>query len=260
MLIYFLLQTAFITSIIILSLWIISMIIKDVSIIDTAFAPIIFIITILSIYLSPAASIFKYIIFIIIFIWTVRLTLLMLQRKLGHGEDSRYTKLREWKQPGLNFNIFALWQVFIKQGIVIWLVTLPIQFLLFTSTTLTLNIFNIFGLIVIAAGFFWECVADIQLNQFKRNNTSKKTFLQSGLWSLSRHPNYFGEIMFWWGIYTFSIVNSLALISIVGPIVFSYLIINVTGVKTMDKRMSQNYDGYSEYINSSNSLIPKIFS
>ena len=130
----------------------------------------------------------------------------------------------------------------------------------YNETKVNLNIFNIFGLIVIAVGFFWECVADIQLNQFKRNNTSKKTFLQSGLWSLSRHPNYFGEIMFWWGIYTFSIVNSLALISIVGPIVFSYLIINVTGVKTMDKRMSQNYDGYSEYINSSNSLIPKIFS
>lgn len=189
----------------------------------------------------------------------MRLTFLMIQRKIGHGEDARYTKLREWKKAGFSFNIFAFRQVFLKQGIVIWFVTLPIQFLLFTSTTPNLNILNFLGLVIIIIGFFWEMIADIQLNRFKKEKTNQNTFLKSGLWSLSRHPNYFGEILFWWGIFIFSIVNFDSFLSIIGPIIYSYLIINVTGVKTMDKRMSQNYDGYSDYIKNSNSLIPKIF-
>ena len=160
------------------------------------------------------------------------------------------------KKPGLSFNVTFM-AGFIKQGIVIWLVTLPIQFLLL-QVQLSLNIFNIIGLIIISVGFFWECVADIQLNKFKRNKVNQKTF-QSGLWSLSRHPNYFGEIMFWWGIYIFY-SKLFNLNFYYWPDSFSYLIINVTGVKTMDKRMSQNYNGYSEYIKSSNSIIPRIFS
>lgn len=256
---YLLLQTAFLTSTIIISLWIISIFIKDVSIIDTAFATIILIITSLSLFLSSAPFLLKLTIFTIIFIWSIRLTTLMIQRKIGHGEDPRYTKLREWKNPGFSFNIFALRQVFLKQGIVIWLVTLPIQFLLFTSTTPNLNILNFLGLLIIIIGFFWEMIADIQLNRFKKDETNQKTFLKSGLWSLSRHPNYFGEILFWWGIFIFSIVNYISFSSVIGPMIYSYLIINVTGVKTMDKRMSQNYDGYSDYIKNSNSLIPKIF-
>jgi steroid 5-alpha reductase family enzyme len=131
--------------------------------------------------------------------------------------------------------------------------------LLFTSTTPNLNILNFLGLVIIIIGFFWEMIADIQLNRFKKEKTNQNTFLKSGLWSLSRHPNYFGEILFWWGIFIFSIVNFDSFFSIIGPIIYSYLIINVTGVKTMDKRMSQNYDGYSDYIKNSNSLIPKIF-
>ena len=94
-----------------------------------------------------------------------------------------------------------LWQVFIKQGIVIWLVTLPIQFLLFTSTTSNLNIFNIIGLIIISVGFLWECVADIQLNKFKRDKVNQKTFPSKWFMVIEQAPKLFGEIMFWESIY-----------------------------------------------------------
>ena len=106
-------------------------------------------------------------------------------------------------------------------------------------------------------GFLWEVIGDNQLNNFKKDINNKNKFLKNGLWALSRHPNYFGEIVFWWGVFIFSILGLVSLISIIGPIVFTYLLVNVTGVKTMDKRMAKNYEGYSEYIKKTNSIIPK---
>jgi len=252
-------QTLIVTAIIILLLWLYSILINDVSIIDTAFAPLILVITSVSVYLSNSSLVFKSLIFFIIFTWSLRLTILMLQRKIGHGEDERYTKLREWKKPGISINLFALKQVFILQGIVIWSVTLPIQFSLAIFKTNEFNIFNNIGLIIIILGFCWEAIGDYQLNEFKKDPFNKDKFLKDGLWSLSRHPNYFGEILFWWGIFIFSVVNYASLFAVLGPVIFTYLIINVTGVRTLDKRMAKNYKGYQDYINSTNSIIPKFF-
>tara|TARA_B100000767_G_scaffold232435_1_gene224303 strand:+ start:7135 stop:7920 length:786 start_codon:yes stop_codon:yes gene_type:complete len=243
----------------ILVLWIISILIKDISIIDTAFAPIILLITLLSIFLSNAPIMTKGIIFFSVSIWSIRLTYLMLKRKIGHGEDVRYTKLRDWKKPGLSLNLFTLRQVYFLQGIVIWCVTLPIQFVLSTDENATISLINQIGLAIIVIGFLWEVISDNQLDNFKKNSTQDKVFLKTGLWAYSRHPNYFGEVFFWWGIYIFSVSNYFALISIIGPLVFTYLIFNVTGVKTMDKRMSKNYPGYKDYIDRTNAMIPKIY-
>ena len=244
----------------ILILWIISILIKDISIIDTAFAPIILLITLLAIFLSNAPIIIKSIIFTSVSIWSIRLTYLMLQRKIGHGEDARYTKLRDWKKPGLNLNLFTLRQVYFLQGVVIWCVTLPIQFVLSVDKNAVISLINQIGLVIIVIGFIWEVISDIQLNNFKNNPIQTKDFLKTGLWAYSRHPNYFGEVVFWWGIYIFSISNYFSLISIIGPVVFTYLIFNITGVKTMDKRMSKNYPGYKDHIDSTNAMIPKILS
>lgn len=252
-------QTIIFTLIIILVLWLYSILINDVSIIDTAFAPLVLFITLASIYFSNSSLALKSIIFSIVCIWSLRLTLLMLKRKIGHGEDVRYTKLREWKKPGISFNLFSLKQVFLLQGIVIWCVTLPIQFMLSIPDSLEFSNLNKIGLLLITVGFFWEAISDYQLNSFKKDLANKNKFLKSGLWSLSRHPNYFGEILFWWGIFVFSIVNYFSLLAVLGPLVFTYLIINVTGVKTLDKRMAKNYDGYSAYIDNTNPILPKFF-
>ena len=254
-----LMSTFFFFSFFILILWIISILIKDISIIDTAFAPIILLITLLAIFLSNAPIIIKSIIFTSVSIWSIRLTYLMLQRKIGHGEDARYTKLRDWKKPGLNLNLFTLRQVYFLQGVVIWCVTLPIQFVLSVDKNAVISLINQIGLVIIVIGFIWEVISDIQLNNFKNNPIQTKDFLKTGLWAYSRHPNYFGEVVFWWGIYIFSISNYFSLISIIGPVVFTYLIFNITGVKTMDKRMSKNYPGYKDHINSTNAMIPKIY-
>ena len=243
----------------ILILWIISILIKDISIIDTAFAPIILLITLLAIFLSNAPIIIKSIIFTSVSIWSIRLTYLKKKKKIGHGEDARYTKLRDWKKPGLNLNLFTLRQVYFLQGVVIWCVTLPIQFVLSVDKNAVISLINQIGLVIIVIGFIWEVISDIQLNNFKNNPIQTKDFLKTGLWAYSRHPNYFGEVVFWWGIYIFSISNYFSLISIIGPVVFTYLIFNITGVKTMDKRMSKNYPGYKDHINSTNAMIPKIY-
>ena len=104
----------------------------------------------------------------------------MLLRKIGHGEDVRYTKLREWKKPGLSFNLFALRQVFLLQGIVIWFVTLPIQMVLSNPESINLNYINFVGLVIVIIGFLWEVIADYQLDEFKKTPPQTKDFLRSG--------------------------------------------------------------------------------
>ena len=260
MIINMLISTLILTSGCIIILWVISILIKDISIIDTAFAPIILVVSLQAIYLSDSNYTIKAILFSAIALWSMRLTYVMLQRKLGHGEDVRYTKLREWKKPGLSLNIFVLKQVFLLQGIVIWCVTLPIQFILSSSAPTDLNYINFVGLVVICIGFLWELISDYQLDRFKKTSPNPTDFLRAGLWSYSRHPNYFGEIFFWWGVFIFSIVNLFSLVSVVGPILFTYLIINITGVRTMDKRMGKKYSGYTEYMQTTNAIIPKLFS
>ncbi len=253
-------NTFILTTFCILALWIFSILIKDISIIDTAFAPIILLITLLSIVLSDAQNLTKGIIFFSVAIWSIRLTYLMLKRKIGHGEDVRYTKLRDWKKPGLNLNLFVLKQVYLLQGIVIWCVTLPIQFVLSGDVEDNISPINLIGLTIMLIGFLWEVISDNQLDNFKNNSPQSKDFLKTGLWAYSRHPNYFGEVFFWWGIFIFSLSTYFSLIAIIGPILFTYLIFNVTGVKTMDKRMSKNYPGYKDHIDSTNAMIPKILS
>ena len=245
------------TFLVIISLWLFSIWIKDISIIDAAFAPIIISLAILICLISQSSYQEKLLYLIPISIWGIRLSYLMLKRKLGHGEDPRYTLLRSWKQPGLEFNLFSLRKVFLLQGSVIWIMTLPMQVGINYLDLGALNFINYFGISMLLIGFLWEAIADYQLEKFKSISENHGKILQSGLWKLSRHPNYFGEIVFWWGLFFVSLSEISILLTIIGPMIYTYLIINVTGVRTMDKKMSKKYNRYPDYIKKTNSLIPK---
>jgi steroid 5-alpha reductase family enzyme len=105
-------------------------------------------------------------------------------------------------------------------------------------------------------GFVFETVADLQLTRFRAEPASKGTILRSGLWRYSRHPNYFGELCVWWGLFLIACDVPPGLLTIIGPVLYTYLIVNVTGQATLDKKLARERPGYKEYMESTSGMIP----
>lgn len=240
----------------VLVLWAISILIRDVSIIDMFFAVILMAITTACLLLSPAIGQRKWLVAGMVGAWGIRITFHLVRRNWGHGEDPRYTKLRSWVPEGKSFHLLALRQVFLLQGIVVWFVALPVQLALGQPEPALLGWLAWAGAALWAVGFLVEWIADEQLRSFKADPAKRGTVLQSGLWRYSRHPNYFGELCVWWGIFLVACEVSFGWLTIIGPIVYSYLVVNITGQRTLDKKLAREKPGYREYMERTSGLVP----
>ena len=237
-------------------LWLISIKIRDVSIIDMAFAVILFAITLNSYFLGQGVEERKQLLVVLVGLWMVRITVHLVRRNWGHGEDVRYSKLRTWVNDDRAFVWLSLRKVFLLQGVVLWFAALPVQFASVVQSPIQYGWIAYLGVFVWLVGLFFETVADIQLTRFRADPSIKGTVLNTGLWRYSRHPNYFGELCVWWGLFLIACDHPLGIITIVGPIAYSYLILNVTGQATLDKKLSRERPGYKEYMQSTSGIIP----
>jgi steroid 5-alpha reductase family enzyme len=240
----------------VLVLWLISIVIRDVSIIDMFFGIILFAITVNSFLLSDGVLIRKQLLVLLVGIWMIRITVHLVVRNWGHGEDPRYSKLRTWVNDDRAFVWLSLRKVFLLQGIVLWFATLPVQFAQVLVSPTELGWLAYLGVAVWLVGMIFETVADIQLTRFRADPTTNGTVLKTGLWRYSRHPNYFGELCVWWGLFIIACENPLGVITIIGPILYSYLIVNITGQATLDKKLARERPGYKEYMQSTSGMIP----
>lgn len=209
-------------------------------------------------YPSPFQWNYYLIIFnVLVWIWGLRLAVYLFIRNWSKPEDFRYAQWRvEWKaQLGSLWWARALLQVFVLQGFLMWVISIPIWW---THAHLGAEVLDL--PFVIGAGFscfgiLYEAIADFQKYQFKKQNTPSGSFIQSGLWKFSRHPNYFGEICAWWGIGIMGAALSQHLLPLFGPVVISYLLIKVSGVPMLEKKQAQNPE-YLEYSKHTPALIP----
>ena len=187
----------------------------------------------------------------IVTIWGFRLGLYIFLRARKKGEDWRYVQMRKhWGQQQM---IKAYFRVFLLQGFFMYIIALP---LIENDTPTHLGILQIIGLILWLIGFLWESIADWQLFVFKKDAKNKGKLMTTGLWGYSRHPNYFGEIVLWWGIYICILPNSLWWLTIISPITITWLLTKISGVPMLEKKYKNNVE-YQAYIKSTNSLIPK---
>ncbi len=240
----------------VLILWMISIPLRDVSIIDMAFAVILFLVTTTSYTLGEIPSGRKQFILALVGIWALRITWHLVRRNWGHGEDARYSKLRSWVDDDRAFVWLSLRKVFLLQGIVLWLVSLPVQAAMFLDTPLELGWIGYVGAFICGAGIVLEAIADNQLTRFRAEPLNAGTVLKSGLWRYSRHPNYFGELCVWWGLFVIACENPLGYYTIIGPIAYTYLIVKVTGQRTLDKKLAREKPDYAAYMQATNGLIP----
>ncbi|MCB9813281.1 MAG: DUF1295 domain-containing protein [Pseudomonadales bacterium] len=162
----------------------------------------------------------------LITIWGIRLATHIYQRNKNKKEDPRYKKLRK--------NSYL--KVFLIQGIFMWLISLPI-----TNSIGVLSWFNLIGIAIWSLGFYFESRADNELKTFINNKNNRGKILQTGLWALSRHPNYFGEVTIWWGIWFLNFNSNWW--TIIGPLTITFLILKVSGIPLIEKR----YEGNKEY-------------
>ena len=195
----------------------------------------------------------RWLITLFVTIYGARLALFLYYRNRGKEEDWRYANWRkEWGKYALLRSYF---QVFILQGFFLFIISLSIQTPQFPLDSLDIKIYV--GILIFLVGFVFESVSDYQLLRFKRSNPPKNEIMRSGLWKYSRHPNYFGEILIWWGLFLISSAYGRWYIAILSPITISCLLIRVSGVPMLEEKYKNN-PAYQEYIRTTNALIPNI--
>jgi steroid 5-alpha reductase family enzyme len=174
---------------------------------------------------------------VLVTIWGLRLAWHIYLRNKGKTEDYRYLAWR--KQWGDWFYFRSYFQVYILQGLFLFLIILPVLFIN-KNVSQGINIVDIIGVLIWLVGFFFEVVGDMQLSRFIKNPLNKGKIMQSGLWKYTRHPNYFGEVTGWWGIWLIAFSVSDGWISIIGPLTITILILKVSGIPLLEKKMEEN--------------------
>lgn len=196
---------------------------------------------------------------IVIGIWGLRLSGYIAWRNVGHGEDYRYREMRE--RNGSRFVWSSLWRVFGLQGAVMWIVSLPIQTpLAWPAQTEPSGIIVGIGMVVWGIGQFFEAVGDYQLARFKSRPENKGRVMNRGLWRYTRHPNYFGDFMVWWGVWIISMSLSdwrSTWWSILSPALMSFLIVWVSGVALLEKSLKSRSPEYLDYIQRTSAFFPR---
>lgn len=240
----------------VLLLWRIGIRIRDISIIDMFWGAGFGLISLLLLVVNRPTGLYPLALIGMPLIWSLRYTIFILQRNWGHGEDARYTKLRAWKETDEAFNRFALTHVFLLQGHVMVVVALPYVVAVSLSGPPALPVLIWIGGAVWLAGLLVEALADAQLKAFRADPQNKGQILDAGLWRYSRHPNYFGDALMWWGVFIAACANPWAIPTVIGPAMMSHFLINVTGMATLDKKMAREKPGYAAYMARTSGFVP----
>lgn len=189
---------------------------------------------------------------ILVTIWGVRLAWHIYMRNRGKQEDNRYAVWR--KEWGKWFYVRSYVQVYLLQGIFMFLIVLPVLYIN-RGTGGSLGVFDLVGIVVWITGFYFESTGDAQLAWFIRDPLHKGKILQSGLWKYTRHPNYFGEVTQWWGIFCIALVIPNGIYTIIGPLTITCLILFVSGIPLLEKKYEGRAD-FEEYKKRTSVFLP----
>ena len=232
-------------------IWIISLLKKDAGIMDIFWGLGFVVVGYFYLSADYSNAFQPLLLYALVLLWGLRLTLHIGVRNLGEAEDARYANWR--KQFGEKWWWLSYLRVFILQGTVMWIVSLPLLVGLQDKSQLT--IIDLAGILFFTVGFLVETMGDWQLRQFKKDPANKGKVLNTGLWGLTRHPNYFGEALLWWGLTLIAIELSTMWI-LISPVIMTWLLIKVSGVAMLDDLLRKTKPDYAEYIENTNAFFP----
>jgi steroid 5-alpha reductase family enzyme len=236
-----------------MNLWfLIALLKKRNDIADTAWGLGFMIVAWISLLIGNSPTWISVLVNILVSIWGLRLAWHVYLRNRNKPEDFRYLAWR--KEWGKWFLIRSYLQVFILQGLFLFMISIPVVFINLNAP-LALNIFVLLGLIVWLIGFYFEVVGDWQLANFIKDPKNKGKLMMEGLWRYTRHPNYFGEVTLWWGIFLTTLMLPNAIFTIIGPLTITILILFVSGVPLLERKYANRSD-FKEYMKRTSKFFP----
>tara|TARA_X000000368_G_scaffold90908_1_gene69418 strand:+ start:1215 stop:1985 length:771 start_codon:yes stop_codon:yes gene_type:complete len=231
-------------------LWIYSQYSKKADIIDTYWGPSFFFVCTILLLNENNFTLINIITSFIVFAWSSRLMIYLHMRNHKKSEDIRYVKIKK-KYGNLGMYLIS----YITQVILIAIVSLPLQVLFVSDLDVKINFISIIGIIISITGIIIESLADSQLTKFKSDNSNDGKVMNKGLWNYSRHPNYFGDSLFWWGIFIISYGVTFNFYVIIAPIAMTYFLLKVSGVSMLENQIKDKKEGYEDYIKTTSSFV-----
>lgn len=235
-------------------LWLVSLILKNASIVDIFWGTGFVVVAWASFFLTPDGFLpRKQLLLLLVTLWGLRLSTHILLRNWGKPEDFRYQAWR--KQNGASWWWRSFFKVFFLQGVLMWIISTPLLAAQLRPLPDRLIWLDFLAVLVWLIGFFFEAVGDYQLTRFRANPANKGQVLQTGVWRYTRHPNYFGDATQWWAYFLIALAAG-GWWTIFSPIIMTTLLLRVSGVALLEKSLAVEKPGYKEYIEKTSAFIP----
>jgi steroid 5-alpha reductase family enzyme len=248
------LASAIAIAVLMFATWVVSVVIKNASIVDIVWGSGFVVVAWVSYAVADGDDTRRLVIALMVTLWGLRLAGYLAKRNIGHGEDYRYRAMR--KHWGARFPIVSLVTVFLLQGVLMWVVSIGVQ-LGQVPATPSFGPIGTMGILVWMVGLAFEAVGDLQLSRFKADPANAGKVMDKGLWSLTRHPNYFGDSLVWWGIAIVAAESGLGAWGFLGAAVMNFLLVRVSGVALLEKSLSKRKEGYADYVARTSAFLPR---
>lgn len=232
-------------------MWLLSVKLRDVSIVDSAWSIFFLLFALVFAWRQGDRSVGTLAMLALVAAWALRLSIYITWRNHGHGEDRRYQAIRARNQP--NFAFKSLYLVFLLQAVLAFVIAMPLLPALNGANDA--NLVTWLGMAVAAFGLLFETIGDAQMARFKADPDSAGQVMDRGLWRYTRHPNYFGESVFWWGVWIASASLGGAW-TVFSPLLMTFLLLRVSGVPLLEADLKQRRPAYAEYLRTTSSFVP----
>ena len=234
-----------------IAFWVFSLVRNDVSIVDSLWSLMFLLMLGVCMSVADIAEPRAWLILLMVAIWAIRLSAFIGIRNHGEPEDHRYQTIRKNNEP--NFRFKSLYIVFGLQAVLAGFIALPLLFA--ASGTTALGWLDYAGVMLWCIGMYFEVVGDHQLKKFSGDSANKGKVLDTGLWALTRHPNYFGEFTLWWGYYCLALAAG-GWWTIVAPLLMTVLLLKVSGVALLESSIRERRPAYAKYVKNTNAFFP----
>jgi steroid 5-alpha reductase family enzyme len=233
-------------------LWLLSVRLRDASIVDIFWGPLFLVLAVLYVALRPEGFAPRQLLVLgLVAIWSVRLGTHIAARHAGKAEDERYARWR--REHGSSWPMRSLFQVFWLQSFLAWLISAPL--LVAIGSPDGWGWLDVVGIGAWCIGFAFEAIGDYQLTAFTRDPANRGRTMRSGLWRFSRHPNYFGDAAQWWAFWLIA-ASAGGWWTVFSPLLMTFLLVRVSGVGLLERTIADRREGYAEYMASTSAFVP----
>jgi len=248
------LWSAIAIGVLMLGTWAVSVAIRNASIVDIVWGFGFVVVAWTSRIVADGDDGRQWVLTVLVTVWGLRLAGYLWWRNTGHGEDFRYRSMR--KRWGSRFPVVSLVTVFGLQGVLMWIVSIGVQTGQ-ADPSPGVGPLAVMGIIVFLVGLFFEAVGDAQLVRFKADPANAGKVMDRGLWRYTRHPNYFGDAVVWWGIAIVAAESGGGAWGLLGAAVMTYFLRRVSGVTLLERSLKKRREGYEQYMATTSPFFPR---